>query len=150
MRSGPQDISIIISGIAPVSPDRNGNFISCKPGTAEFDAVHTFSVIRMTLALYDSDDDPFEWNIQGNHKPITVYPHESFSEEINASYSREERALRFLYAPSRRHPRETVYACRSFDCVAHETGHAILDHLKPGWHSNMRPQIGRASCRERV
>jgi hypothetical protein len=30
-------------------------------------------------------------------------------------------------------PPQRVYTCRSFDIVAHETGHAILDGLKPNW-----------------
>jgi hypothetical protein len=32
-----------------------------------------------------------------------------------------------------------VYTCRSFDIVAHETGHAVLDGLKPKWILNSAP-----------
>jgi len=61
---------------------------------------------------------------------------------INAHYARERKELVFLYVPSKKHT-GMVYACRSFDCVAHETGHAILDQLKPKWHSHKHvPQTG--------
>jgi hypothetical protein len=32
-----------------------------------------------------------------------------------------------------------VYTCRSFDIVSHETGHAVLDGLKPKWILNSAP-----------
>jgi len=145
---GPQDnhITIRMPEMEPVYPDKKGNFVGCVPGTAEFDAVHTFSVIRMTCALYEHDhlfNEPFQWNTGGNHEPITVLPWEYATTQINAHYCREKKQLVFLYTPSQRDHTKRVYACRSFDCVAHETGHAILDQLKPTWHSNeLPPQTG--------
>ena len=47
---------------------------------------------------------------------------------VNAYYSRKERSLRFSYFhPNNDENAPLVYTCRSFDIVAHETGHAILD-----------------------
>jgi hypothetical protein len=40
-------------------------------------------------------------------------------------------------------PPQRVFTCRSFDIVAHEAGHAILDGLKPSWiFSSSTPQTG--------
>src|SRR5262249_56989773 len=38
---------------------------------------------------------------------------------------------------------ERIFTCRSFDIVSHETGHAVLDGLKPGWiMGGQPPQTG--------
>ena len=63
--------------------------------------------------------------------------------DTNAYYNRKERSLRFFYF----HPNDDknaplVYTCRSFDIVAHEAGHAILDALQPGYLSSWHPQTG--------
>ena len=86
---------------------------------------------------------PWQWNTGGNTTPLSVYPHAGVTQ--NAYYSRSQKALRFFYfdtnAPP---PSHTVFTCRSFDIVAHETGHAILDGLKPGWLSiGAPPQTSR-------
>jgi hypothetical protein len=63
---------------------------------------------------------------------------------MNAFYSRSLKALKFgdFDKPGTTPPRR-VFTCRSLDIVSHETGHAILDGLKPGWLSfNNPPQTG--------
>jgi hypothetical protein len=53
---------------------------------------------------------------------------------MNAFYSRNEKALKFgFFIRPNSSPPEMWFTCRSLDIVAHETGHAILDGLKPGW-----------------
>ena len=38
---------------------------------------------------------------------------------------------------------ERVFTCRSFDIVSHETGHAVLDGLRPNWLlASAPPQTG--------
>jgi len=54
-------------------------------------------------------------------------------EARNAYYSRGDRTLKFFYFY---HEGKIVYTCRSFDIIAHETGHAILDALRPGYWFN--------------
>src|SRR5688572_32815892 len=71
--------------------------------------------------------------------------------EINAYYDR--RSLSFFAAAV---GGRTFYSGASTDVVAHETGHAILDAIRPDlWDSMFFEtaavhEIGRASCRERV
>ena len=58
--------------------------------------------------------------------------------ETNAYYSGAQQALIFGdFIPAGERTR--IYSCRSLDVVAHETGHAILDGLKPGWKSLTQP-----------
>jgi hypothetical protein len=75
---------------------------------------------------------PWQWNAPTNPDPITIYPHHSNMQ--NAFYSRTQKLLAFGFFPRPGSPPSPIiYTCRSFDIVAHETGHATLDGLKPGW-----------------
>ena len=144
---GPQDKQIRIVGMPETRHNGNGNFLfDPKENPKEFDAVHTFTVIRQVLTMYTralrrmqvADDITWQW---GDTQPIEVYPRGGM--DANAYYHRRERSLRFFYF----HPKNDenvplVYTCRSFDIVAHETGHAILDALRPGYWGSSHPQTG--------
>jgi len=135
VRNGPADsrFTTVLSGTTPVVRNAMGDFIF-TPNTPEFDCAHTFAVARETLTMYQralgGRAIPWAWNQSGNTDPITAFPRAGVTP--NAYYSRGEKALKFFYftPPS---GGATVYTCRSLDIVAHETGHAILDGLKPGW-----------------
>jgi hypothetical protein len=143
---GPRDARVANGspGIAPVSPNAFGDFIM-QPDTAQFDAVHTFTVVRQTLTMYqralatggEAAPLPWQWNSASDTDPLLVYPH-GIPDVMNAYYSRGERALKFGdFVPNG--SGERMYTCRSFDIVAHETGHAVLDGLKPRWLLNNNP-----------
>ena len=147
---GPRDARLVngAPGIAPVSPNAFGDFI-LSPGTDQFDAVHTYAVVRQTLTMYqralaagNSEAPlPWQWNSSANSDPLQVFPH-GLPNVMNAFYSRGQKSLKFGdFISSGTTTR--VYTCRSFDIVAHETGHAILDGLKPNWLlANNPPQTG--------
>ncbi|CDG84964.1 hypothetical protein [Janthinobacterium agaricidamnosum] len=147
---GPRDARIVngVPGIPPVSPNAFGDFIM-SPNTDQFDAIHTFAVVRQTLTMYQralarnqqGAPLPWQWNNASNTDPLKVFPH-GLPNVMNAYYSRSDKALKFGdFVPSG--GTERVYTCRSFDIVSHETGHAVLDGLKPQWLlSNNPPQTG--------
>ena len=147
---GPRDARIVhgAPGIALVSPNAFGDFV-CMPDTPQFDAVHAYAVVRQTLTMYQralaaSDHDtplPWQWNSSADLAPIAVFPY-GLPNVMNAFYSRAQACLRFGdFIPAGQDAR--VYTCRSLDIVAHETGHAILDGLKPGWLlADNPPQTG--------
>ena len=129
-------------------PNGLGDFLfDPKENPKEFDAVHTFTVVRQVVTMYTralrrtslSRDFDWQW---GSSSPLQVYPRGGL--EANAYYSRKEKCLRFFYFhPNNDESSPLVYTCRSFDIVAHETGHAVLDALRPGYLSrNMHPQTG--------
>lgn len=147
---GPRDARIASGapGIDAVSPNAFGDYVT-MPGTAQFDAVHTFAVVRQTLTMYQralagataSFPLPWQWNNNINVAPLVIYPY-GLPNVMNAFYSRAQACLKFgdfvAIGQSAR-----VYTCRSFDIVAHETGHAVLDGLKPGWlMADNPPQTG--------
>lgn len=78
-----------------------------------------------TLRRYaaSADDDVFVQRLR-------IYPHAM--RQRNAYYSQRKGALLFGYFDSQDEDRfgnEVVYACLSYDIVAHETTHAILDGI---------------------
>ena len=135
VNEGPSDSQIMIQGVRPVTPDPNRNFLIEPTNEEAFDAVHTYTIVRQVLTMYQrvlKKKLAWQWNVNGNEQVIQVYPHAG--ETANAYYSREEQALKFFYfTPENPEAKSKVYTCRSLDVVAHETGHAVLDSLKPGW-----------------
>ena len=133
--AGPSDARIRVDGLPPVPPNAFGDFIA-TPGTDSFDAIHTFAVVRQTLTMFQRARGgavlPWQWNTGGNTDPLHVYPHAG--ETMNAFYMRSAKALKFFYFNTALPPpMHKVFTCRSFDIVAHETGHAVLDAMKPNW-----------------
>ncbi|TYK43212.1 hypothetical protein [Actinomadura decatromicini] len=141
--NGPADarVQTDLSGVTPVARNAGGDFIF-TPNTPQFDCAHAFAVVRQTLAMYERHNGgnpiPFAWNVNGNTDRITVFPHAGTG--ANAFYTRTSKALKFLFfTPQGQPPSNVVFTCRSLDIVSHETGHAILDGLKPGWLSAGNP-----------
>jgi hypothetical protein len=147
--AGPRDARVTSGspGIVPVEPNVFGDFIQV-PGTDAFDAVHTYAVVRHTLRMYQralavggsAAPLPWQWNSGTNTEPLNVFPH-GLPDVMNAFYSRNAQALKFGHF-IKSGTTQRVFTCRSFDIVAHETGHAILDGLKPNWIVSGGPQTG--------
>ena len=148
--AGPRDARIASGdpGISPVEPNAFGDFVT-MPDTPQFDAVHTFAVVRQTLTMYQRSLSlsgaemplPWQWNSSIDTAPLQVFPY-GLPNVMNAFYSRSQSCLKFGdFVPSGQS--ERVFTCRSFDIVAHETGHAVLDGLKPHWLlADAPPQTG--------
>lgn len=155
--AGPRDARIApgAPGIDPVEPNAFGDFVT-QPDTPQFDAVHTFAVVRQTLTMYQRSlvavgidmPLPWQWNTSMDTRPLAIYPY-GLPNVMNAFYSRTQACLKFGDfippgaggAPLDESAR--VYTCRSFDIVAHETAHAVLDGLKPQWlQADAPPQTG--------
>jgi len=148
--AGPRDARIVPGepGITPVSPNAFGDFIT-MPDTPQFDAVHTFAVVRQTLTMYQRSLSaagnemplPWQWNSSVDTAPLQVFPY-GLPNVMNAFYSRSQNCLKFGdFIPAGAVQR--VFTCRSFDIVSHETGHAVLDGLKPQWLlADNPPQTG--------
>jgi hypothetical protein len=143
--AGPRDwrIRTELPGTTPVQSGVAGDFVF-PPGTPESDCAHAFAVTRSTLSLFEralhGQSIPWAWNVGSNLDPVSVFPRAGVTP--NAFYSRSQRALKFFFfTPSG--ATTPVFTCRSLDIVAHETGHAVLDGLKPGWiGAGNPPQTG--------
>lgn len=147
VETGPADQDIILQGMPRVVANANNDFIFYpEENPLEFDAVHTFTIVRQVLTMLrralNRMDITQNFNWFWGPEPIHVYPRAGL--DANAYYSRNEQALRFFYFhPSNDESNPLIYSCRSFDIVAHEVGHAALDSLKPEYLSNSwHPQTG--------
>ena len=148
--AGPRDTRIApgMPGIDLVEPNASGDFVTL-PDTPQFDAVHTFAVVRQTLTMYQrvltaagvAMPLPWQWNSSSDTDPLRLFPH-GLPDVMNAFYSRNQNCLRFGdFTPGG--GAERVFTCRSFDIVSHETAHAILDGIKPRWlQADAPPQTG--------
>lgn len=144
--SGAVERDVKASALA--APDSNNDFLADIDGDPfAFDLVHTYAVARMTLDMYIRDLGLPDWRWcwdrslpRGAPKsPLRIICHAG--ERPNAVYHRGKRALKFYYYTAEGQS-GTTYLCRSFDVVAHETGHAILDALKPALYSIRDGQRG--------
>ncbi|PSJ40458.1 gluzincin family metallopeptidase [Allosphingosinicella deserti] len=142
-QEGPRSARIEVRGVSPVAPNAMNDFIQA-PGTEGFDTVHTFSIVHEALAMCQrtlGKPIRWQWNGGGDSTPIEVFPRAG--ETMNAFYSRDEQCLKFFFFEAPGPTPATVFTCRSFDIVAHEAGHAILDSLQPDWlDADADPQCG--------
>jgi len=134
--NGPRDarLNTLLPGTTPVVRNISGDFLIADPNAPESDCAHGFAVVRQTLSMFErlrgGAKIPWAWNTASNTSVLTVHPRGFVG--ANAFYSRNEQSLKFgMFTPTGQ--TQPVYTCRSLDIVAHETGHAILDGLKPGW-----------------
>lgn len=142
--SGPRSsrVDTSLAGTTPVARNSNGDFLFHQ-NSPESDCVHTFGVVTQTLQMWQQTlggrPIPWAWNTGGNRDRLTVFPRGFRG--ANAFYQRSQKRLSFGYftPPGGRE----VSTSRSLDITAHETGHAILDGLKPGWlGAGNLPQTG--------
>ena len=155
-RKGPscQGIKVLDNPIA--APNRRGNFQQYRYDSRQFDAVHTFTVVFNTyafwqqrlgeLAKFGSTEKVSKlaqnhlegWITLDKSRSLRIYPHSNSSKvRNNAHYIPSEHKLEFGLAKG---PSNTnLWLCQSMDIVAHETGHAILHTLQPGFDDSSRP-----------
>lgn len=109
-----------------VHPDADGNYLFA-PGTRGYQQVESYTSTQKALRLMEkSVGHPIGWAFNG---PLYVIPH--FQDGFNAFYLRYDKSTHFFDGKDDKAGR-TIYSCESMDVVSHETGHAILDGMKPG------------------
>jgi hypothetical protein len=95
-----------------------------------FRQVNVWAIVHSILGMYESPSvmgRPIPWAFEGNR--LIVVPGAGCRQ--NAFYDRHSKSLLFFYCGQERKP---VYTCLSHDIVAHETGHAILDGIRPHYY----------------
>ncbi len=110
--------------------ERNGEKVPITrehKNVPQFHQVNVWAIIQSVLDMYEATwvlGRSAPWAFEGNR--LTVLPHAGYL--ANAFYSRGSKSLQFYYFGPED---ERVYTCLSHDIIAHETGHAILDGLRP-------------------
>jgi hypothetical protein len=101
-----------------------------EPDAYQFHQVNVWAIVQNTLAFFEDPyvmGRPIPWGFDGNR--LIVVPHAGVKK--NAFYDRRSKSLQFYFFGEEEHP---VYTCLSHDIVAHETGHAILDGIRPYYY----------------
>ncbi|GAA0582578.1 hypothetical protein HPO96_08680 [Kribbella sandramycini] len=94
---------------------------------ADFRAQNLFAVAAHTLALFERHlGRPIPW--QSRYPQLYLVPRARI--EANAFYSREHNAVLFGWLPATG-DQPSLYTALSYDVIAHEVSHAILDGLRP-------------------
>jgi len=94
---------------------------------AQFHQINVWAVIQRVLEYYQEAwvlGRAAPWAFEGNR--LIALPHAGYME--NAFYDRRSKSIQFYYFDGH-HGR--IHTCLSHDIIAHETGHAILDGIRP-------------------
>jgi hypothetical protein len=102
----------------------------------QFHQVNVWAIVQSILDMYEQTwilGRPAPWAFEGNR--LILVPHAG--QTRNAYYDRLSKSIQFYYFTGRG---KKVYTCLSHDIIAHETGHAILDGLRPYYleHSSLQ------------
>lgn len=120
--------------LLPKAPSKNSKkkdvykkFIESTVKDPYFHQVNAWAVVQRVLEFYEDPyalGRPVPWGFDGNR--LIVVPHAGYGE--NAFYDQNSKSLQFYYFGDQDSP---GYTCLSHDIIAHETGHAILDGVRP-------------------
>ncbi len=103
------------------------NFIEKTVRNPFFHQLNVWAVVQRVLEFYEEPQAlgrPVPWGFNGNR--LIVVPHAGFGQ--NAFYDRRSKSLQFYYYGDQQRP---SFTCLSHDIIAHETGHAVLDGVRP-------------------
>lgn len=110
----------------------DGKPVAGRPESAQFRQVNVWAQVQRVFEYYEDPralGRPIPWGFEGNR--LLIVPHAGY--QNNAFYDRNSKSLQFYYFGDRK---KLSYTCLSHDIVAHETGHAILDGIRPRFLEN--------------
>ncbi len=120
------------------SEEAHQAFIDAAVKNPYFHQVNVWAVVQRVLEFYEEPQAlgrPIPWGFDGNR--LLVVPHAGYGE--NAFYDQNSKSLQFYYFGDKEEP---GYTCLSHDIIAHETGHAILDGIRPLYNQSSSVQTG--------
>ena len=107
--------------------DRHLKFMQAAVRDPYFHQLNVWAIVQRVLEFYEEPwalGRPIPWGFDGNR--LIVVPHAGYGE--NAFYDHSTKSLQFYYYGDRSNP---SFTCLSHDIISHETGHAILDGIRP-------------------
>lgn len=105
--------------------------------SADFHAQNVFAIASRTLSAFEAAlGRRISWDFPTHQ--LYLVPHGEI--RANAYYSAAKRAL--VFGLAQLDDGSTRYSCLSHDVIAHETTHAVLDGLRPGYFNPALPDQG--------
>ena len=112
---------------APHQPGDLLKVVSNPEKDRAFQARNVYAIVMRVLARFERAlGRRVRWSFPGHQ--LTIAPH-AF-QDLNAFYSKEDRAIFFGYYPGES---RMVFTCLSHEVIAHETTHALVDGLRDGY-----------------
>ncbi|BBB48935.1 gluzincin family metallopeptidase [Pelolinea submarina] len=93
----------------------------------QFHQVNVWAIVQSILSMFETSfvlGRSAPWGFEGNR--LIIVPHAGYMD--NAFYDRHSKSIQLYYFGPEN---ERIYTCLDHDIIAHETGHAILDGLRP-------------------
>lgn len=110
-------------------------FAATEPG---FHAANSFSAVARTIKFFEEGTGhSIQWSF--GRPQLDVNPDQG--EMLNAYYQPSEGNVNFFHSTD---PvtKQVIYSGDSGEVVSHETGHAILDSMRPSYMYNWRSDVG--------
>lgn len=134
LRPGPDNERIDTR--ASVKPNEDGNMIFA-PSTPEFVSVQTFTSTDKTMRVIQHYlGRKINWSF--GKEQLAINPDKG--EMKNAYYSRWEGTTNFFHYLDKLG--KLIHTGKSFEIVSHETGHALLDGMHPGYMGWSKEPMG--------
>ena len=111
-------------------------FIEKSIQNVYYHQLNVWAVVQRVLEFYEDPQAlgrPVPWGFDGNR--LIVVPHAGYGE--NAFYDQHSKSLQFYYFGDMQNP---GYTCLSHDIITHETGHAVLDGVRPLYNASSSVQ----------
>src|SRR5688500_5345778 len=121
----------------PATPRRNGSFPDYDIDDMRFHQLNAYAIAARATELVELElGRPLRWGFEGSR--LLVIPHAGILD--NAYYNAETHSLQFFsFMRTGRH-RRAYHSALAHDIVAHETGHAILDAVRPRYYEPFEPE----------
>src|SRR5262245_6328812 len=121
----------------PATPSKDGSFPDYELDDMRFHQLNTYAIAARATELVELElGRPLRWGFEGSR--LLVVPHAGILE--NAFYSAESHSLQFYSFMGSGRRRRAYHTALAHDIVAHETGHAILDAVRPRYYEPFEPE----------
>ena len=121
----------------PATPRKDGSFPDYTLDDMRFHQLNTYAIAARATELVELElGRPLRWGFDGSR--LLVIPHAGILE--NAYYSAESHSLQFYSFIGGGRKRRAYHTALAHDIVAHETGHAILDAVRPRYYEPFEPE----------
>ena len=122
---------------APATPRKDGSFPDYELDDMRFHQLNTYAIAARATELVELElGRPLRWGFEGSR--LLVVPHAGTLE--NAFYSAESHSLQFYSFMGNGRRRRAYHTALAHDIVAHETGHAVLDAVRPRYYEPFEPE----------
>ncbi|MHB2021452.1 MAG: hypothetical protein ACYCW6_31360, partial [Candidatus Xenobia bacterium] len=127
---GPQTDKVKLKAkLTPV----NGQYVY-DPTDAQYHGAVSFATVNHTIDVFSQAlGHPIDWAFRGK---LGIKPDDG--KMLNAYYQRFDKSLHFFHDTDKVSG-QTVYSADSGEVVSHETGHAMLDGLRPAYMESWSP-----------